>query len=183
MLFIFTAQNTQHTSFSLLPHYFLSVIPFFIFGASYVLTLLWKKNTYTAQCAIVVFLFWSLWTLLPIPDHGFTMTTGWNYEGVHKVAEIIKSEHPDTYNVVDILTGDTRAMAVRSLLTLWGNPPLAVDRYPESETLYIFSRVPIEQILEGEMWETSFITPGTVLKRWNIQNDVQLYAVKKGEVQ
>ena len=72
-------------------------------------------------------------------------------------------------------------MAIRYLVTIAGKPPLGVTEYPSAKTLFIYSKVPIEQILKGHLWEIDSVKPVKVVKKWPLQNDIYLYMVEKVE--
>jgi hypothetical protein len=176
-------------------HYFLNLLPFLFFIVSRQLSRLHpdqigkhcgqavisKKYKYPIFLALIFYLIWSMQVILPKPSHGFTMVSGWNYSGEKKAAEIILAEDRKDYNVVDILTGDTRALAVRYLVTIAGKPPMGVTEYPSAKSLFIYSKVPIEQILKGHLWEIDCIKPVEVIKKWHLQNDIYLYLAEKVE--
>ncbi len=160
-------------------HYLLSLIPFVIYTAAILLVKLEKVSRLFTHFLIIVYLLYSIWKILPVADCGFRMVSGWNYRGVEKAAEIILAENRENYNIVDILTGDSRAMALRYLLTIAGKKPLGVVEYPKAEALFIYSKVPIEQLFRHSMWEIDVIKPEKVIKRWHLQNGIYLYLVEK----
>jgi hypothetical protein len=183
LLFIFTAKNTQHTAFSYMPHYTLSLIPFILLGVSKLMYWFHKKNVIAAHIILSCFILYCFFQTIPIPDHGFTMPAGWNYKGVQitekLILDLVKQKGITEYNIVDILSGDTRALAIRSLLTIHNYPPMAVDTYPSAKTVFIYSKVPFYEIAQGDLWETNALKPMRLLQSWRIQNGITLYMVTK----
>lgn len=157
-------------------HYLLPLIPFIIFFVSYVLT---RMNRYLVILFLSVFTVYSLAQVLPAPSNGYTMVAGWNWNGENKIKDIVLSENRKGYNIVDLLTGDTRGMAERYLLTVAGNPPLGVTDYPATDYLFVYSKDPIEKILSGKLWEIDSVRPVDIVKSWEIQNGIYLYLLAR----
>jgi hypothetical protein len=185
LLFILTEKNTQHTAFGYMPHYVLSIVPFLLFGISRLLYRFYKKHVTAIHIILACFILYSFFHIIPIPEHGFTMAEGWNYAGVQKTEKLIldqvMQDRISEYNIVDILSGDTRALALRSLLTIHGYPPMAVDRYPDAKILFIYSRVPFYEIARGDLWETHALKPMKLLRSWPIANGIFLFMVTRDE--
>ncbi len=182
--FYFTTESSQRSVPVFQPHlhYFLNILPFFFFVICYMLYVLCNKNRYPVYLLLIAYTVWSTQFFLPKPTHGFMMVDGWNFAGEKKAAEIILSEKPaKNYNVVDILTGDTRSMAIRYLLTIGGSAPIGVTEYPSGNVLFITSKLPIGQILAGSLWEIDCIKPVKVVKTWEIKNGIYLYQVEKAK--
>lgn len=179
--YIFQAKKSMSQSqiFQFHPHYFLTVAPFFLYVVSKIIIRLKKINRHLIYLLLFPFLFYCLRQILPIPSNGYTMVSGWNYQGVKKTRDIILSVAPTNYNIVDLMTGDTRAMALRYLLTIAGNPPLGVVEYPNASMLFIYSKVPVDNLLEGSMWELDVFKPAKVIKSWRVQNDINLYLIAR----
>lgn len=160
-------------------HYFLALFPFIFFFISYLLSLLYRKNKFLTCTLIGGYIFISLLQIIPVPKSGFTMPNGWNYAGLLKTRDIIISEKKNEFNIVDLLTGDTRAYALRSLLTLSGISSKDVMSYPSSTSLFLYTREPIEKILAGPLWEIDSLKPLHVSKKWPVQNGIYLYLLEK----
>lgn len=128
---------------------------------------------------MTIFIVYSLIKELPTPLGGFKMVEGWNYQGIKKAEQIMLQENKTDYNVVDILTGDSRALAIRFLLTRDGKPPMGVVDYPRAKALFVYSKVSSDIILKGELWEVGSAMPLTLTKEWNLQNGIKLYLLEK----
>lgn len=160
-------------------HYFLSLLPFAFYLLALIIVKITKSYRWAGFAIVTIFIYCSLLLILPTPTHGFTMVEGWNYKGVSKAEKIIADENKKDFNLVDLLTGDTRAMALRYLLTVSGHSPLSVEDYKNASYLYIYSRVPIDKILAGSLWEIDSARPLKLVKSWYIQNGIQLYLLGK----
>lgn len=180
---VFILQEKRKTNpiqyFQLHIHYLLALFPFIMLIASEAVLRLKRSNKYLAYFILVAYIVHSLSQTLSYKTHGYNMVEGWNYPLILKTKNIILSQKLDNYNIVDLLTGDTRAMAIRFLLTVNGNPPKKVTEYPDSENIYVYSRVPIGEILTGSLWEIDVIKPVTVVKNWQIQDDIRLYLITR----
>jgi len=182
--FYFTIKEASRTAPLFQPHlhYFLNLLPFIFFVICYLLSVIFRKLKYPVYLLLIGYTVWSMQFFLPKPSHGFMMVDGWNFAGEKKAAEIILSEKPPkNYNVVDILTGDTRSMAIRYLLTIGGSAPMGVTEYPSGNVLFITSKLPIWEILKGSLWEIDCIKPVKLVKSWEIQNGIYLYQVEKAQ--
>lgn len=179
-VYIFQAKRStgQDQIFQFYPHYFLAAAPFLLYAVAKLLNRLKKVNKYFLYI-LLPFIFYDLMQILPTPSHGYTMVSGWNYQGVKKTRDIILSQDPRNYNIVDIMTQDTRAMNLRYLLTIVGKAPMGIVEYPNASVLYIISKIPIEKILSGSMWELDVVKPARITKTWNVQNDINLYLISR----
>lgn len=162
-------------------YYALSVLPFIYLFISLLLSKLEKLGRLIPLFFILGYAAFSLAKILPIPSSGFLSADGWNYQGLSKAKEIIITTGKKDYNVVDLLTGDTRAMYLRALLTLVGKPPMTIDEYPDTKSLFLYSRVPIDKLLKGSLWEMDVIRPLKLVKTWYLQNGISLYLLEKTE--
>jgi hypothetical protein len=179
LFYLTTKTNSESAILKPSLHYVLGLLPFILFIIAFLLARLAKINRYLVDLPVFIFILLSLQKILPIPTSGFAMVEGWNYDGEKKAVDIILSENKVKYNLIDLLTGDTRAMAIRSLLTLAGKPPLGVVEYPDSQALFIYSKVPIEKLLAGHLWEIDVVRPARVTKSWYLQNGIYLFLVEK----
>lgn len=162
-------------------YYALSLLPFVYLLASQLLVKLEKINRNFSILLIAGYITYSLLRVLPVPSEGLLSHPGWNYHGLRKAKEIIISEDKRKYNLVDLLTGDVRAMYLRALLTFDGKPPMTVDEYPDSHCLFLYTKEPIEKILKGSLWEMDVIKPLEVRKKWHLQNGIYLYLLEKSK--
>lgn len=178
-LLILTQKGKTDSAFRFNDHYILGLIPMVVYFLSVIFGKLKKISRIITFVFIMIFVIYSAAVILPYPKRGFTMVEGWNYPGVKKTASIILSQRKSKYNIVDLLTGDTRAMGLRYLLTIEGSPPMSVTNYPKSEYLFIYSKDPIDKILKGSLWEIDTVKPVNVINRWYIQNGIYLYLVEK----
>jgi len=96
----------------------------------------------------------------------------WNLKFAQEVASTIKQQAGDNYNLANLLTGDTRAHALRYLLVRTNNPPNGVENYPKSAQLFVISGRDKDLQAENNPWEiTSF--NGKVVKEWYWGQDNQ----------
>ncbi len=180
LLFLTVKSGTTTPPFYNPPvYYFFPVILAVFLLISIFLAKLHKKNKILPLLIMIIFMIYSLVQELPVPQEGFKMVKGWNYQGLKKVERIILDENKSDYNVADILTGDSRALAIRFLLTRDGKPPMGVVDYPQAKSLFVYSKVSPAIILKGELWEVGSAMPLTLTKEWNLQNGIKLYLLEK----
>lgn len=180
LLFLTVKTGTSAAQFFIPPiYYFFPVILAVFWGMAILLAKLDKKNKTISFIFMTIFIVYSLTKELPVPQEGFKMVVGWNYQGIKQAEQIILQENKTDYNVVDILTGDSRALAIRFLLTRDGKPPMGVIDYPQAKALFVYSKVSSAIILKGELWEVGSAMPLTLTKEWNLQNGIKLYLLEK----
>jgi len=160
-------------------YHFLSLVPYLLLFFAYLFKKFTFANRFLAFVVLLAFLFLSLVSLVPVPAHGFRTSDDWNYKSALEIRDIIRGENLPLYNIVDLLTGDTRAMFVRSMLVTGGHAPLGVTKYSESSYLFIYSKMPIEEILGGDLWEITSVKPVVLLKWWEVKDGIYLYLVGK----
>lgn len=181
LLLILTQKGKTDSAFRFNYHYILGLIPYVLYFLSVILGKLKKISRIITFIIIMIFVIYSAAVILPYPKSGFTMVEGWNYPGEKKATAVILSQRKSKYNIVDLLTGDTRAMGLRYLLTMEGSPPMSVTDYPKSEYLFIYSKDSIDKILKGSLWEIDTVKPVNVVNKWYIQNGIYLYLLGKQE--
>ena len=87
-----------------------------------------------------------------------------------------------TYNVVNTLDGDTRANPYRYVLTYKNKiPPLGIEKYSESNHLYIISRNSINELLDDKRWELLSFPVGSIEELGMVGADIKLYRWDNGK--
>lgn len=181
ILLILQQGNQKAFSWPLPSHYFLSFFPFLFLGGAIILERILKKSYLVGLGIILIFITYSLYQIIPQPESGFTMPKGWNYLGIKKAAKIIIQENKKNWNIVSLLSGDTRVYPLRYLLTVAQKPPLDVNRYPQAEYLFVISQHNKEKTINNPVWEISSFCPCKLTKSWEIQNNIKLYLLKKAK--
>lgn len=172
---------------NMVPHYFTTIYPstFLILG----IVLVWLSGTYKNNISvkylpILFLLIYAIYNSLNLNLNrieGYTMPKGWNSTGVKKASQIISEDAPTikTFNIAATLDGDTRARPYRYLVEVMGKKPLDVEKYPESDVLYLISRDVEQKVYKYSVWEVSSFAPFTIESKWPIQNGISLYKLVK----
>jgi len=160
-------------------YYLLSVWPFILIAVSYILFKILVKNKLLGITMLFIYIAWSTQQFLFPSFAKIPQIRGWNYQSEKKAVQIIKNQNKSKYSIIDILTGDTRAMALRFLLVTSGSNPLSVSSYPQAENIFLYTSIPISQIKKGSLWELDVVKPVRVVKKWHIDQDVYLYLLQK----
>lgn len=176
-LYLTSAKETANMHFQ--SYYLLSIASFLVFAVSLFLTRFYQKQKIFTGIALIFLIAYSLSLFFKKPRQGFLMVDDFDYESFLKMTDIIVSENTENYNIVDILTGDSRALALRYFLTIRNHKPEDFLSYPKANYLFIYTRIPIEKVLAGSMWEIDSIKPAKVLKKWVIKEDINLYLLQK----
>lgn len=118
-------------------------------------------------------------------NHGYTMPEWVNMSLIKKAADIISADlnqHPGTYNVVNTLDGDTRAHPYRYVLAYRKNiPPLGVEKYSESDYLYIISGNSTNELLGDKRWELLSFPVGNIEELGLVGGNIKMYRWDNGK--
>ena len=172
-----TGSGKQLTSFPF--YYFLFLVPFICLVIGLLFKTIYKTKKFFAVGILILYLTWSIYTIYGFSLKAPGMAEGWNYKGQKKAIKIILKENKKRYNIANLLTGDTRAQAMRYLLSLNNSLPGGTGDYPISEWLFIISRSKTKEILSNPVWEISSFRPSRIAKAWPIQNGISLYLLEK----
>lgn len=74
---------------------------------------------------LIIFLCWSVTN----QKQAKGMPMFWNYRDLRKTSEIVMKKAESEYNVVNLLSGDTRFYSLRYLMTAEGKLPMPIDKY------------------------------------------------------
>lgn len=159
--------------------YYYPVIPFLFITIALFLARISTKHRFFVIATVTLFtVIWYISTL-PKAQTGISMPQGWNCQGYEKMKDIIIREDKYPYNLLDQLTGESRALYLRGILTVSGNPPLSITDYPSSRYLYVFTKNPANDVLKSDQWEIQVLKPARLLKGWHIQSGINLYLLEK----
>lgn len=126
---IFEWVGQRGDGFALQQFYFLEFLP--------ILTILVAKIFYRWKIfllgGLIIFLGWSVMGQTQVKG----MPMFWNYSNLKNTKEIIVRKAGNEYNVVNLLSGDTRFYSLRYLLTVEGKSPMPIDKYDKE--LWIIS--------------------------------------------
>ena len=173
---------------SLNSHYFTAIYPSLclLISAIFVKSIETFKS-WLARLAILLFvatvLYFNISNLNLFRDNGYTMPIGWNLKGIQMAAQLIVKD-PDSskkFNIASTLDGDTRSMPYRYLTEIKGKIPLDVEKYPESDVIYLISRDEQGTIANYSVWEVASYRPFEIYKIAEIQNGIKLYKLKHKE--
>lgn len=161
--------------FSWQSYYLLALWPVGLIFLSWLLARI--KNRLVLGVIILGLVLWSTVTILN-SHQGFGMPKDWHYVDLVKTAKLIPVNQKK-YNIVNLLSGDTRFYSLRYLLTITAAPPLAVDHYKEAEILYVVSNKSAEKTVNDPVWEVNVFGGKKIEGEWRINNTVRLYKISK----
>ena len=160
----------------MLDHYLGAIYPFVFLWFGYLLAKLisLKKNIFFFL--ILAFLLFTQFSSFKFKaDNGWGMPLGWNMKETKKSAKIIADNADGNFNVANLLDGDTRGHAYRYLLEIHGKKPLGVEDYPQTDVLYVITRVEQDQVLDYPVWEVESLLPARVEQDWLIKDQVKIF--------
>lgn len=162
--------GTIHSGFAFNTFYFISLFPFLVFLLSVILA---KLNKYLVALALGVYVIICVWSVVTYPSYIL------NLPELQRIAGIIENDKPTNFNIVDQLTTDNRALALRYLLTVQGNAPLGVIDYSSAKSLYIYSNVPLPNLLKNPVYEIKSFLPFKTEKTWSATHGIYIYRLGK----
>lgn len=176
--FIFRQGGTDQ-GFQLHPYYFISFLPFiFTYFFGYLAKL--SKSQKWLNLIIILFFGWSAFASWKQINTNRGMPGNWRLPYAQKAREIIQNENPTNFNIVNLISGDTRAHALRYLLTVKDIDPMGVEDYPQATTLYVISPKSKKETQSHPVWEIqSFM--GKITQHWPLDpnNQFHLYLMTK----
>jgi len=185
MFFVLTIFITSMYKGKLETHYFAQIYPVIFILVAYAtgLGVLSKSLIARATSGVVLlFLIVSYTTkiVLHVQDTE-KINYAWNLNGQKIAALKIAGELKDgeKFNVATTISGDTRSMPIRFLLSSYGKQPLGVENYPEAEAIYLISNDDEKHVALYTVWEVSSYAPFTIANLEKIQGNVNLYKLTK----
>jgi len=163
-----------------IPPYYLG----FLFPAVFMLTAsllsrLKGKFSLITYIFIVIFLIFNLKTINQI------FSQKGNLQSVRKTASFIKKDIDDknyqNYNLA-LLDGtkDYRASSFRYFLELYGGQPLGIDKYPQTNILYVISPYKQENdVVDNPIWEINSLQPTELIDSWEFDDSENIYKIKR----
>jgi hypothetical protein len=173
LLLVLKNTGTSHVHFVFQIYYLISLFPFIIFFVSILLSKIEKKYTYLLCSGMALFVLWSMYLFLTKPSYML------NLPALIEIATIITHDNPSHYDIVDQMTRDNRALALRYILTVQTTPPLGVAEYPQAKTLYIYSPQPLNTLLVKPVWEIYSSGLNRLTKTWETSNGIKIYKLEK----
>ncbi len=167
-------------------HYLIGILPVLVLMLAYFVTSVKLKERYilVLSMLLVISALANVNKHFEIPDE----QDGFGLASQRKALEVIKRElvhmsQNSKWNITQDLQRDNRAMPLRYLLSLDDSlvQPLAVDNYKDNQYLVVLSKQskPLDKI---STWEfTSFGKDYTILGSSKINQEVDLYILKKSE--
>jgi hypothetical protein len=159
-------------------HYILVFIPLFSILAGWILNKLWKQKKVFVIFFLIIFITYSAIYVFR-KNEAFGMPKSWNYVMLEKSSKIIAAQNPINYNIVNLLSGDTRFYSLRYLLTIAHNPPMAVEEYPQAQELFIISYENEQKTLNNPVWEMHSFADSQAKQSWRLSQNVYLYHLEK----
>jgi hypothetical protein len=171
LFLVFTSSAASQNQFSFNGYYYLiSLFPFFFLFVSLILVKL-KKSILLLLLGIYVI--WSLFTVLQIKKYVL------DYPTLQSLSASIESDNPRDFNVVDQLTRDNQAMALRYMLTVHGFTPHKEGDYQSAHVIYIYSQEQLEDLLKNPIYEIKSFLPFKTVATWKIENEIFIYRLEK----
>ena len=164
----------------MLDHYLGAVFPFiFLFFGWFFQKSLKLKFKFVILPIFIFIVLFNLTAYRFTINSGYGMPKGWNMKETKKSAKIIADNAKPGFNIANLLDGDTRAYAYRYLVEIEGKKPLGVEQYPQSQILYVITRVNQDQVLDYPVWEIYSFLPAKIEKSWPIKEDIKIFKLIK----
>lgn len=137
----------------------------------------WLKNKkWLMMVVVVTLLIWSVYEV------GFVkqakgMPLSWNYNDLRRVEKIILDNAGEEYNVINLLSGDTRFYPMRFLLIRDGAKILPEDNYENIGEAWVITSYELKT-KQNLPWEVEVNKDKKVVGKWEINEEVELVKLK-----
>ena len=183
---LFGLMLTSIYSRDLGPHYFATIYPTacILIGIAFAQAYETFKNIFARMAIISLLLYLLAVNLMSLDlnrQEGYTMPKGLNLPGIKKASNIIAQDasQAQRFNIASTLDGDSRARPYRYLVEVYGKSAQDVEKYPESEVIYLISRDEEGAVRRYTVWEVASFTPFDFASEWEIKNGIHLYKLIK----
>jgi hypothetical protein len=170
--FILRQGGTSQTSL-VQNHYYLSFIPFIIVYFFGYLTKLSKTQKWL-NFVIGLFLGWSVFASWNQINTNRGMPGDWRFPYLQQAAKVIQDQNPNNFNIANIISGDTRAHALRYLLTVKNIQPMGFEDYPQAQNLYVISSLSEKETKNHPVWEIQSFN-GKITQHWPLDPNNQFH--------
>lgn len=175
---VFSGKGSNSISWPFPIHYFLIFLPFFYLIVTLSIQYIYKNNHLLAYLLLIIITVGLFARAIKQSQIAYTMPSGWNLSGIQKVSKIIIEENKKDFNIVNLLSGDTRDYPMRYFLTVANFKPMEVNEYPQAKYLFILSRKD-QKTTNNSVWEISSFCPCSIVWTKEIQNQIFLSLLKK----
>ncbi len=158
-------------------YYFLAFIPLISIVAGMILNKL--NNKFIQYGLILILIIYSFFTKYTETE-AFGMPKDWSYSELEKTSKIVE-QMGTNFNVVNLLSGDTRFYSLRYLLTKDQKNPRNVDSYQSADELFVVSYDMEEKTLNNPVWEISSFGKAEIKNKWELNKKVNLYELVKSK--
>lgn len=178
---ILSGKGSNSISWPFSIHYFLIFLPFIYLIISLFIQHIYKNCHLLAYFLLIIITSGLLANIINQSQAAYTMPKGWNLPGIQKASRMIIAENKKDYNIVNLLSGDTRDYPLRYFLTIANFKPLDVAEYPQAKYLFILARKD-QNITNNPVWEISSFCPYSIIWTKEIQNQIFLSLLKKSSL-
>lgn len=177
LTFLIEIFSSNKSGFSFEPYHFIFLlIPLFIILAKGMLKLFSPKTTVLLLLLYITISFPG-WHLSDVYPSG--MPKGTNLEIIKQISSLVTKDAPEKFEIASIVDGETRAENLRYLLEYVDKkPPMAFDKYPEANVLYVVSYIGQDPLTKS-VWEINSIKPAKVSNVWQINDLIKLSKLEK----
>lgn len=157
-------------------YHLLVLWPIWVILVSAFLEKKFKSKSFIVLAFLILYSYWTVVT----QKQAFMMPKDWNYKNLVRLSKVIEDERPREFNIVNLISGDTRFYSLRYLLIRAGIEPLSVDNYPQVKNLYVLSDEE-KDVGENNVWEISSARPLSLARKWIVSDKFMLIKLTKGD--
>jgi hypothetical protein len=158
-------------------YYFLAFIPIFSLFFGLIIS---KLNKVFIRSGLFLVLIVYSFSIKITQNRALGMPEHWTYSDLDRAAKIIEREGHN-FNIVNLLSGDTRFYSLRYLLIKENKEPRPIDSYEFADQLFIVSYDDIEKTKNNPVWEISSFGKSTLKRKWKLNQKVNLYELIKAK--
>jgi hypothetical protein len=155
-------------------HYFLVLMPFILVLTGAILN---KLNRVIVSSAIAILIGVSVYSVV-WENQAWGMPKGWNYKKLEKAANIVENQAGENFNIVNLLSGDTRFYSLRYILEIKGRIPRKVSEYENVDQLFLVGEDSGLEVA-NELWEAATFNDADLVEKWNFGDGIFLHEFVK----
>jgi hypothetical protein len=134
-------------------------------------------NKYLKRTETIILTLVVIWGVVYVINQkqALGMPRNWHYSDLKVAEKIIKGDNNNDFNVVNLLSGDTRFYSLRYLLEIDNKKPKNVDEYRLIKRLWVVSNEEESEVINKKVWEIESFKPKKAETKIRLNNNIYLY--------
>lgn len=165
--------STRQGGFEIQQFYFLEFLPIGVMAVAKIVSR-WKRLTVGLIAGLWLVTAWSI----AREENAKGMPIFWHYSDLKKTSDIVAGRVADGFNVVNLLSGDSRFYPLRYLLAVEGKEVRPVDGYERAKQLWVVNYKNNNWKISNN-WEMAMAVKMREVNRFEINTQVELIELEQ----